>query len=425
MKSKKSLIEKGLIQRDIESKYWDNHFSVRTVLEEVSGELYSFVGLPFTGILNSLKTSDQPELEKYYDYIENDIIKKYNLSPIESTIGNFKIQGTGKKYEFARIYLGDNMAILLSNGCQLDEKHTNYWISNIFYTSKSFDKAKEMYNNYCTFIDKLENDNISQSEDLFVKLLISSRNGLEWRYLNIPKKADIDLINYSKEFNEIVPEKIDNFVKSDEGGLVIFRGEPGTGKSSYCKHLITKYKDVANFMIVPQDVILKNPEAFRLFLIDSLPCVSHPEALCYEEDRIDMNNEEYVNRSEMKTIIIIEDCEKLLIDRDSLQGNNTSIILSDILNYSDGIVGDLVQCKFIFTFNTNLSKIDKALLRKGRMKLNYEFKKLYGDDLKAVMNKLEKEVTEKQLQGGMTLAEIYNSEDDNYLTTGKKDKIGF
>lgn len=426
MKSKKSLIEKGLIQRDIETKYWDNHFSVRSVLEEVSGELYSFTGLPFTGILNSGKATDRPELEKYYEYLENDIIKKYNLSPIESTIGNFKVQGIGKQFEFARIYLGDNMAILLSTGCQLEERYTNYWVSNIFYTAKSYNTAKEMYNNYCKFIDKLENDNISQSEDLFVKLLISSRNGLEWRYLNIPKKTDIDLINYSKEFNEIVPERIDNFIKSDEGGLVIFRGDPGTGKSSYCKHLITKYKDVANFMIVPQDVILKNPEAFRLFLIDSLPCVSHPEEPClYDEGLVCKDDCEGINRSEMKTIIIIEDCEKLLIDRDSLQGNSTSIILSDILNYSDGIVGDLVQCKFIFTFNTNLSKIDKALLRKGRMKLNYEFKKLYGEDLKVVMDKLEKSVTEKELQEGMTLAEIYNSEDDDYLTKGKKDKIGF
>jgi hypothetical protein len=59
------------------------------------------------------------------------------------------------------------------------------------------------------------------------------------------------------------------------------------------------------------------------------------------------------------------------------------------------------------------------------MKLNYEFKKLQGEDLQAIMDKLEKTVTEKQLREGMTLAEIYNEEDDDYITTSKKEKIGF
>ena len=227
---------------------------------------------------------------------------------------------------------------------------------------------------------------------------------------------------------------MDEFIKSDTGGLVIFRGDPGTGKSSYCKHLITKYKDTANFLIVPQDIILSKPESFRLFLIDSLPSITRydPNDVdpcdCFSRDeRVfrDLEEGNVVDRNNLKTVIIIEDCEKLLVDRDSLQGNSTSIILSDILNYSDGIVGDLVQCKFIFTFNTNLSKIDKAILRKGRMKLNYEFKKLQGEDLQNVMDKLGKTVTEKQLKEGMSLAEIYNSDDEDYLTTGKKERIGF
>ena len=33
----------------------------------------------------------------------------------------------------------------------------------------------------------------------------------------------------------------------------------------------------------------------------------------------------------------------------------------------------IIKCKFICTFNTNIENVDKALLRKGRMKLKYEF----------------------------------------------------
>jgi hypothetical protein len=198
---------------------------------------------------------------------------------------------------------------------------------------------------------------------------------------------------------------MDEFINGKSGGISIFRGEPGTGKSSYCKYLISKYQKDVDFVIVSQDIILQNPEAFRTFLISN--------------SSIDNFSQGKVK----KQIFIIEDCEKLLIDRDSLTGNSTSIILSDILNYSDGIVGDLVQSKFIFTFNTNLSKIDKALLRKGRMKLNYEFKRLQGEDLKKLSEKKGLNISEDKIKSGMTLAEIYNLEEENYLQEGRK--IGF
>ena len=213
--------------------------------------------------------------------------------------------------------------------------------------------------------------------------------------------------NYSKEFCEFVPGKMDDFFKEKAGGIVIFRGDPGTGKSTYCKHLIAKYKRDVDFVIAPQDVILSNPEGFRNYLLNS------------SDYYIESNDEKMKPQ-----VFIIEDCEKLLVDRDSLSGNNTSIILSDILNYSDGIVGDLVQSKFIFTFNTNLSKIDKALLRKGRMKLNYEFTTLKGDDLKNLMEKKNLPYTEENLKKGLSLAEIYNLEEKDYQREEKR-KIGF
>lgn len=200
---------------------------------------------------------------------------------------------------------------------------------------------------------------------------------------------------------------MDDFFKEKAGGIVIFRGDPGTGKSTYCKHLIAKYKRDVDFVIAPQDVILSNPEGFRNYLLNS------------SDYYIESNDEKMKPQ-----VFIIEDCEKLLVDRDSLSGNNTSIILSDILNYSDGIVGDLVQSKFIFTFNTNLSKIDKALLRKGRMKLNYEFTTLKGDDLKNLMEKKNLPYTEENLKKGLSLAEIYNLEEKDYQREEKR-KIGF
>lgn len=62
--------------------------------------------------------------------------------------------------------------------------------------------------------------------------------------------------------------------------------------------------------------------------------------------------------------------------------------------------------QIIATFNCDLTKIDPALLRKGRLIANYEFNKLDLDSAKILSDKLgfgTDAITE-----AMTLAEIYN-----------------
>ena len=62
--------------------------------------------------------------------------------------------------------------------------------------------------------------------------------------------------------------------------------------------------------------------------------------------------------------------------------------------------------QIIATFNCDLTIIDPALLRKGRLIANYEFNKLDLESSKVLSDKLgfgSENVTE-----GLTLAEIYN-----------------
>ena len=115
-------------------------------------------------------------------------------------------------------------------------------------------------------------------------------------------------------------------------------------------------------------------------------------------------------------VIILEDCESMLTDR--TQGSNR---LSALLNLSDGIIGDSFNFKFICTFNANIGKIDKALLRKGRMKLKYEFKELSAEKTKALAQKLGKDIKEDK---PMTLANIYNYGHSNDRTDEER-SIGF
>ena len=88
---------------------------------------------------------------------------------------------------------------------------------------------------------------------------------------------------------------------------------------------------------------------------------------------------------------------------------------------SDGLMSDIFNIKFICTFNADITKIDEALLRKGRCFANYEFKELCVEKTKLLLNERGIELDSYE---PMTLADIYHYEDRDYKETATK-KIGF
>ena len=70
------------------------------------------------------------------------------------------------------------------------------------------------------------------------------------------------------------------------------------------------------------------------------------------------------------SVLIIEDAEKVVRNRN---GNGNETAVSNLLNLSDGILGDCLKTQIVATFNTERQLIDKALLRKGRLIAEYKF----------------------------------------------------
>ena len=123
-------------------------------------------------------------------------------------------------------------------------------------------------------------------------------------------------------------------------------------------------------------------------------------------------------RSCKNSVFVVEDAEFLLESRDSAGGN---LAMQTLLNISDGMLGDSLHLKFICTFNTE-DKIDPALLRKGRMKVKYEFKPLEVNRVNNLFKKLGIKAVAKE---PMPLADVYNYEEDNGTQNEEKKKIGF
>lgn len=213
------------------------------------------------------------------------------------------------------------------------------------------------------------------------------RNGFNTRPMDI-KLQDC---NIADNYNDDIPhEKILNTLKSEDSGIIILHGVPGCGKTSYIRQLI---KD--------------NPGTSFLFLDSST--FSH------------ITDASFINLliSNKNAIIIVEDCEDLLVSRDT-RGNYQ---ISSLLNLSDGILGDSLNLKFICTFNADINDIDKALLRKGRLKVKYEFGKLTKDKAIKLAEKLGKDTN---ISEAMSLCDVYTSENNGGESIVKpRPRIGF
>ena len=119
------------------------------------------------------------------------------------------------------------------------------------------------------------------------------------------------------------------------------------------------------------------------------------------------------------SVLIIEDAEKVVKNR---SGNGNETAVSNLLNLSDGILGDCLKTQIVATFNTYRQSIDEALLRKGRLIAEYKFNNLDIDKSNKLLKSLNIDyITNKE----MPLSDIYNYEDNIGVGDNKKTKIGF
>jgi hypothetical protein len=83
------------------------------------------------------------------------------------------------------------------------------------------------------------------------------------------------------------------------------------------------------------------------------------------------------------------------------------------VNISDGLLADFLNVQLICTFNSPLTLIDSALLRKGRLIARYEFGKLSTAKAQKLSNHLKLNGT---ITKPMTVAEITNQHEQNFET---------
>jgi hypothetical protein len=211
--------------------------------------------------------------------------------------------------------------------------------------------------------------------------------GLELKPLNIkPTDLAIDLY-YNDDFIAIDALIKQRLTQENDKGIILLHGLPGTGKTTYLRHLIGCTTKKILFVSPAVAGNLMNPEFIDL-LIDN-----------------------------PNSILVIEDAENIIMDRK--YSANSSV--SNLLNLSDGLMSDCLNVQIICTFNSALELVDSALMRKGRLIAKYEFGKLSVTKAQQLSDHLGHDAV---INKPMTLAEITNQQ-DMVFETKQVQIIGF
>ncbi|HPA20381.1 MAG TPA: AAA family ATPase [Verrucomicrobiae bacterium] len=162
--------------------------------------------------------------------------------------------------------------------------------------------------------------------------------------------------------------------------ISVLQGEPGTGKTSFLRHLMVRMRKTHRFYFVPPN------EVAYLLRTSAL-------GFWINECRI---------ASDRPPVLIIEDAETALLRR----GHDNHRDVSNILNISDGLLGHCVHAHLICTINCGEADIDPAIIRPGRLMAWRRFRRLGPEEAARLAAYKRIDLPDRESH---TLAEIYHA----------------
>lgn len=273
----------------------------------------------------------------------------------------------------------DNHLFWLEEGLLVEVDNSN--TVRIFHTPSAQAEAEKLCNHLMHFGKRVQS-----SRSYY--MVVQGIRGLALTSLKFSNRK-VDLAaGYNDDLLPVHNDAMRSLRRKGQSGLYLFYGAPGTGKTTYLRHLISSCRREVIFLSPSMAGQVSSPHFLELL-------VESPGAL-----------------------LVVEDAEELLASREG--GRNSAI--STLLNLTDGLLGDSLGIQVVCTFNTALVNIDSALLRQGRLLGLYEFKPLEQRKAQALLQSIG---STANAAGAMTLADVYHVASRRYDGVGTRAGVGF
>lgn len=346
-------------------------------------------------IYDSVYGSDMPIEQLFVLFFDSlpskETDSKYYDPEIENYLGTngffeeLRINATNRRFEIGsqKMFVNYERRMMARTTGHINKKKDNLVNVEFFYCINSGNFASQInLEEIEQFVRTKKRSNIH-----LVKVEHGQMDTEEYDLFIPPMELEL---NYGESFKDVHETIINRLNRKNDKGIILLHGQHGTGKTSYIKYLTSLIEDKDILFIPPSMAEMLSDPSMIPFLMDH-----------------------------KNSILIIEDAERVIGDRES--GNVSSAGVSNVLNLTDGILGDCLSIQIIATFNMRKENIDKALLRKGRLIAEHKFEKLNVGETNKLLKHLEKDM---EVNEGMTLADIYNIDVEVHKTI-KTSKLGF